>query len=475
MALSGVDGSNAKWKLDAPEFVPGGIETTFTSQSSEEPDLGTTNSTGLVDDDAEFWSDPLFEPISPDDLLLQIFNLPPKEAKTLLEKCGYDLSLAVDMFLRPNNTPPTTTQTPRQICRHYQAGNCYRTDCWYSHETGSTVCKYWLDGACINGDECTFAHGFDVVKESLQRAESIPQKTETPRLMNDADAFPTLPGVRTQSKPTFELRVGPPTTKEDNFPALGAGASQKKSRKGVKVDAALFFGGDTSGGSGGSVAFAAAAKKQSVVAPSSSPKSTPKAKVASESSLPVPKATGVKWLQTGDSVTVDYFKYRQEAIECAVLRNKLFQKATEAYLSGNKSAATNFSKQAHRLNEELQRLHSAASSEIYSARNRQLANASASRTMTSKSGDADYIDLHGLHPDEAVEFLKRDLFALAKSRRGEGTVTVVTGTGHHSRYGRAKVMPAVREYLESARIQFREGSMGDRYKGLFVVNLASIR
>ena len=71
-----------------------------------------------------------------------------------------------------------------------------------------------------------------------------------------------------------------------------------------------------------------------------------------------------------------------------------------------------------------------------------------------------YVDLHGLHPDEAVEYLERVLLEQQKSTR---PVYAITGTGHHSKNGKDKVGKAVRGWLSEWKYAYKEfGVPGDR-------------
>ena len=71
-----------------------------------------------------------------------------------------------------------------------------------------------------------------------------------------------------------------------------------------------------------------------------------------------------------------------------------------------------------------------------------------------------YVDLHGLHPDEAVEYLERVLLEQQKSTR---PVYAITGTGHHSKNGKDKVGKAVRGWLSEWKYTYKEFSVpGDR-------------
>ena len=71
-----------------------------------------------------------------------------------------------------------------------------------------------------------------------------------------------------------------------------------------------------------------------------------------------------------------------------------------------------------------------------------------------------YVDLHGLHPEEAVEYLERVLLEQQGSAR---PVYAITGTGHHSKNGKDKVGKAVRAWLSEWKYAYREFSVpGDR-------------
>lgn len=71
-----------------------------------------------------------------------------------------------------------------------------------------------------------------------------------------------------------------------------------------------------------------------------------------------------------------------------------------------------------------------------------------------------YVDLHGLHPEEAVEYLESILLDNSKESK---PIYAITGTGHHSKNGKDKVGKAVRTFLNEWRYAYREFSVpGDR-------------
>lgn len=97
----------------------------------------------------------------------------------------------------------------------------------------------------------------------------------------------------------------------------------------------------------------------------------------------------------------------------------------------------------------MRKAHREAARQLYEERNK---NGSQSTEL--------YVDLHGLHPEEAVEYLEKVLLENQKEIR---PVYAITGTGHHSKNGKDKVGKAIRNFLNEWRYAYREFSVpGDR-------------
>jgi hypothetical protein len=97
----------------------------------------------------------------------------------------------------------------------------------------------------------------------------------------------------------------------------------------------------------------------------------------------------------------------------------------------------------------MRKAHREAARELYEERNKNSANC-----------PEIYIDLHGLHPEEAVEYLERVLLDNNKESR---PIYAITGSGHHSKNGKDKVGKALRNFLNEWRYAYREFSVpGDR-------------
>ena len=100
----------------------------------------------------------------------------------------------------------------------------------------------------------------------------------------------------------------------------------------------------------------------------------------------------------------------------------------------------------------MRKAHREAARILYEERN--------SKDSASNASTELYVDLHGLHPEEAIEYLDHALLEHATSSR---PLYAITGTGHHSKNGKDKVSKAVRAWLIEWRYAFREFSVpGDR-------------
>lgn len=121
----------------------------------------------------------------------------------------------------------------------------------------------------------------------------------------------------------------------------------------------------------------------------------------------------------------------------------------------------------------MRKAHREAAKALYDERNKHL--------TTRPSGDDEddelYIDLHGLHPEEAIEYLEEIL--LDHSRKGRRIIYAITGTGHHSKNGKDKVGKGVRNWLNEWGYTFREfsvpGERGGYIGGVLGIDITSHR
>lgn len=113
--------------------------------------------------------------------------------------------------------------------------------------------------------------------------------------------------------------------------------------------------------------------------------------------------------------------------------------AAQAWNRSDVRAAKNLSLRGQNENDLMRNCHRAAAQALYNQRNAHLASSSTSSEI--------YVDLHGLHPAEAVSYLASALSerrAASKLERDEegsrrGILYAIVGTGSHSKQGRDKV------------------------------------
>jgi DNA-nicking Smr family endonuclease len=138
--------------------------------------------------------------------------------------------------------------------------------------------------------------------------------------------------------------------------------------------------------------------------------------------------------------------------------------AAQAWNRNDARAAKALSLRGQAENDAMRKAHREAAKALYEERNQHL-------TSTTDINSEFYIDLHGLHPEEAVDYLDNVLTSHASgsntgSGGGHGTgqiVYAITGTGHHSKNGKDKVGKAVRNWLHELGYTFREFSVpGER-------------
>ena len=143
--------------------------------------------------------------------------------------------------------------------------------------------------------------------------------------------------------------------------------------------------------------------------------------------------------------------------------------AAQAWNRNDARAAKALSLRGQAENEEMRKAHRAAASALYEERNQHL-----------RDGEQDeelYIDLHGLHPEEAIEYLEDIL--KTHEKRGRRVVYAITGTGHHSKNGKDKVGKGVRTWLNEWDYTFREfsvpGERGGYIGGVLGIDITSHR
>ncbi|KAK5738555.1 hypothetical protein LTR17_005891 [Elasticomyces elasticus] len=172
----------------------------------------------------------------------------------------------------------------------------------------------------------------------------------------------------------------------------------------------------------------------------------------SAAALSIPAPTDIPWLDTGSGVNAAYMKARQEAFKHGGLRNKFLQSAAQAWNRNDARGAKALSLRGQCENGSMREKHREAAEVLYRERNK---GQGERREL--------FVDLHGLHPEEAVSYLSECLVEQSRVDGGRRAVYAICGTGHHSKNGKDKVGKAIRQFLNDWRYAFREFSVpGDR-------------
>ena len=110
----------------------------------------------------------------------------------------------------------------------------------------------------------------------------------------------------------------------------------------------------------------------------------------------IPAPDHVPWLETGARANHEYLKARSDAFKHGGLRNKFLQSAAQAWNRNDARAAKALSLRGQSENDLMRKAHREAARLLYEQRNK------------GGAGSQDvYVDLHGLHPEEAVEYLEK--------------------------------------------------------------------
>ena len=427
-------------------------------------------------------------------------------------------------------TPAGQQRTPT-VCRYWLAsGHCARADCRFAHEVQNHLCKYWLQGNCIAGNNCLFSHDPAVLMQQLNIANSganTPQQLPPNFQLSDYDSFPALqpttsnpyedseivdpnnlnaalqqqaglaqapPGLfptfvptgprlgsRPGSRPGSRHNSRAPTPSQpvnfqddDAFPTLGSAASKPigKRHHGKR-------GGHGHHNHGPPVQNPGSLADVVRMSPSPGPNASRDAmrrglknnrsftstRENSSAAMDIPAPKEIPWLETGDKVNSAYMKARQEAFKHGGLRNKFLQSAAQAWNRNDARGAKALSLRGQNENALMREKHREAAKALYEERNKNIASGNGSKEL--------YVDLHGLHPEEAVQYLSD---CLKEQKSTSRPVYAICGTGHHSKNGKDKVGKAIRQFLNEWRYAFREFSVpGDRNNvgGILGINPAS--
>ncbi|KAF9293233.1 hypothetical protein BGZ74_011796 [Mortierella antarctica] len=388
-----------------------------------------------------------------DMLLLIISDTTPEKVEKAFENSGYDMDSTLERIMEGKSAiknplaqyVPTGDVRSQQTCRHFLQGNCFRKDCWYSHDLDLMVCKFWLKGQCFKGEGCEFNHFMDAgrIAESATMTTAPKQK---PPAMDDFD-FPSLGAAAPKKASAWGSTKGATkkangtkeTSSRTSNDSADSLASQLEEKAKITSPPML----SKPAVSYSATAAAAAAKPLKPFQRTSTATGTEEQRRDFKGSM---EPTSIPWLETGSAINGHYMEARTKAIEYARARNRCFEKASDAYMKNDRTMATKLSIQGREYNDKMMAVHRDASRKIFDARNQTM--------IKSTTKGETWIDLHGLHKDESLAFLDEFMEKL-EIEEYSGMVYIVTGVGNHSA-GRAKLKPAVMDWLDSWGYMWQE-------------------
>ncbi|XP_029182710.2 NEDD4-binding protein 2-like isoform X1 [Acropora millepora] len=146
-----------------------------------------------------------------------------------------------------------------------------------------------------------------------------------------------------------------------------------------------------------------------------------------------------------------YLDFRAEAFQHHKQRDELFKKAALAFSNKQGDLAQVYAEQGRFHSQKVKEANERAAALILD--------------QTNVGRDENTIDLHGLHVSEAIEALRNFLSeksdpTCSPSKRGGKVISVITGRGNNSRGGKARIKPAILEYLKESNYRYSEPRPG---------------
>ncbi|KAL8734780.1 MAG: hypothetical protein Q9181_003065 [Wetmoreana brouardii] len=448
-----------------------------------------------------------------------------EQEQTFVPPQGGEVLIGKSMLIeRPAAVDQSVRVRSPIVCKYFlSGGRCMRADCRFSHDLSTHVCKYWMMGNCLAGESCMFSHDPALLMNRLNVDDggglmgSSPSQAPSFQVQ-DYDAFPSLQNaaghqymqastspyqlnsLQYSGSPLGNNYMGSPRRNFEQRPTSANGfssspgsynsrpASRHRSRDPspyIPVEDSEAFptlgsvatkgprkhhgrrGGHGHGNKENTPNSLADVVRMS---PSPAPallrkgfgknRSYVGTREASLAAAAIPAPEHVPWLETGEKTNQAYIKARQEAFRHGAARNRFLQSAAQAWNRNDARAAKALSLRGQSENDLMRKAHREAAKLLYEERNK---DGSTSREI--------YIDLHGLHPEEAIEYLEH---VLLENQKSSQPVYAITGTGHHSKNGKDKVGKAVRGWLNEWKYAFAEFNVpGDNLGGILGIDPAS--
>ena len=99
-------------------------------------------------------------------------------------------------------------------------GRCARADCRFVHDLKTIMCKYWLEGECIKGENCEFLHELIVEEPQASRRQ---HKSSFSSTHSHQSKSGNGSGKKSSDKEKIKVKKIEFKLDTEEFPALGGG------------------------------------------------------------------------------------------------------------------------------------------------------------------------------------------------------------------------------------------------------------
>ncbi|KAG5355834.1 hypothetical protein CJU89_5547 [Yarrowia sp. B02] len=315
------------------------------------------------------------------------------------------------------------------LCKYFvQFGECLRADCRYSHDLTSRVCRFWVRGACLNGESCAFLH-------SIPESEPSPEPTKplenfSKPMLDSMDDFPTLGGAGGASDTKPKKKQG---SKWAAVASANDNKGAEKPKKKFDFSKVKPTGSFVPGGAPSFKPFSPAAPSFTATAPSFSPAAptfTPAKKspvkppvrmaVAKHNPIPLLRPEFTPWVENPhqlDEPIQEYLQLRKESRKHIEMRNKYLNLSADNWHMNRPDAAKIYSNKGQKHQQELIAASRKASDILYNYRD--------------ELGEI-FCDLHGLELDTSVMHLENILLGVEEQyKKNKKLVYAISGVGYH--------------------------------------------
>lgn len=303
------------------------------------------------------------------------------------------------------------------LCKYFvQFGECLRADCRYSHDLTSRVCRFWVRGACLNGETCAFLHSFP---ESEPSAEPVkPLENFSKPMLDSLDDFPTLGGLG-GGEPKPKKKQGNKWAAAAKTIDTNVAAAPKKKFDFSKVKPT----GSFVPGKPKAATFTPTAPSFTPTAPSFTPNKSPTkppVRITKHNPIPLLRPEHTPWVENPhqlDEPIQEYLQLRKESRKHIEMRNKYLNLSADNWHMNRPDAAKIYSNKGQKHQQELIAASRKASDTLYNHRD--------------VLGEI-FCDLHGLELDTSVMHLENILLEVEEQyKKDKKLVYAISGVGYH--------------------------------------------